>query len=595
MARGLGAYTALSQRDSIDERLGDGGERNQVQSILDAVNKRHQARKDPKSLGQSLYDTVTMIFSYSKQIPSPQTIFASLRSPSDSEASVESAMYNMTINGSRPPARRESSDAAFTGHANGHAVPPTVNGSCTPAEAPPHDPHSNTKTPRKSNMLHISSEVLANGEQIHKIRHPLPDSASNGHPWFKPLGLSPLDGTLEHTLIGKHKMRSKAASLDLHLASTMSLLTPTSAAAPKDASKALKSKEKRPTLPVVAHLTCDIMDQLKEEVYHHRNDQSSDFNFVIDYDTNRRYRPTKPFVNRSMFFALSDPEALLKSFHDQYDVEFKNSPLPHLDSRRLTYAFRDWNQRNGALIFDSLWASVEALFRPPPELDTQKSPRLKPSRKDAAMHMGPEHQPASTASQAAPGRYLSDQEAAHIIMICIHALTSLVPVGWTHTWTQLRKFRSWGIAMPNAPPHTDSTDAFMDPWLSIIDELEYEPAIRLADRLLRGIGARICFEHVLTSLGHGVNSRDKFGPLIGSSPLLGVLIRHLREVERVGIASKKKMRVNIDTEEDPGGTTTAIFMEWLRTIIIKKWDGKPEIHKWGSVGTAIMLLESFCM
>jgi hypothetical protein len=347
------------------------------------------------------------------------------------------------------------------------------------------------------------------------------------------------------------------------------------------------NKRKEPRLPVFSHLDCAIMEDLKEEFYHHRNEQSPNFAFSIDYDKNSRYRPTKPFVNRSLFYTLSNPEVLLESFRETDNDAFKHSPLSHLNSPRLVHAFRDWNRRNGALIFDSLWIAVEALFTPPPELDVQKSPRLKASKRAPSADSSPGAS-ASDRTEPKGRRYLKDEEAAHIAMICIHALTSLVPVGWPHCWVQLRKFRSWGIILPHAPPQTDFTDDFAHPWLSTIDELEYEPALRLADRLVRAIGARLCFQHIKIPLGREGASSESDSFAEGTS-FLSILLGHLKEVERLAIAHKKKMKSSLKYDEDPGWTVTSIFLEWLRTIILKRWDGKAVVNRWGNVGTAAFL------
>lgn len=546
--------------------------------VMDAVARRHQARKDPKSLGQNLFDTITMIFSYSKQIPSSLSVFTTLHSPSarvQENSDIGMAQDKPALPDSRTG--DESLDVTFTTRANGHAVPHSVNGSRTPAE---HMHHGSPRTHRrlsKSHLMHITSEVLSNGQHIHKIRH-LPDLTGNSHSPHKLFDHYPLDGTVETPDTEGSRMRAKARVMDLPIRLKRPWKTD-SPSEDNDTPTETPAADRRPILPVASHLTCDIMDRLKEGVYHHRREQSADFNFVVDYDSNRNFRPAKPFVNRSMFYTLSDPEALLKSFRDQTTEAYENTPLPHLDAHRLTHSFRDWNRTNGALVFDSLWVAVEALFRVPPELDTQKSPHLKPSRKDASPQQCP--QPPYSPKPLTP-RYLTNEEAAHIIMICIHALTSLVPNGWPHTWVQVRNFRSWGVIIPGAPRQADFTDGFVHPWLSIVDALEYEPAIRLADRLLRGIGARICFENVLAGL--------KGQRYCGTAELPRILVEHLAEVEQDAIRRKSKMKANQNTLDDPGWTVTATFTEWLKTIIIKQWDGKAEINKWSSVGTAIMLL-----
>ena len=336
-------------------------------------------------------------------------------------------------------------------------------------------------------------------------------------------------------------------------------------------------------LPVYSHITSEILDHLKDQVVHHRTTQSRHLTPVVDFDPNRRFRPTTLFVNRSLYYTLSDPETLLESFRDQSSPDYMYSPLSHLDAHRLSYAFRDWGQRNGALIFDSLYEAVDALFRPPPELDAQKSPRLKPSRKDAASHR-------ITASATTPGRYLSDLEAAHIVMICIHALTSSVPMGWPHTWIQVRKLRGWGVVIPGAVPSTASTDKFAHPWLAIIDELEYEPALRLTTRLLQAIGTRRCHEHMLATVNAQDDHSGQVNSYVGVECLLPILLGHLTQVEKAALERKGKTRSTQSTDDDPGWTVTATFMEFLRTILVKQWNGNVEVNKWDSVGTAVALM-----
>ncbi|KAF2130351.1 ubiquitin-protein ligase E3A, partial [Dothidotthia symphoricarpi CBS 119687] len=533
----------------------------QQQRHAGAITQRHQSRKDKNALGQHLYDSVTMIYSYSKQLPSPTSVLTTLRSldnarSGDQTENDESSLYTNAqhvtphVNDSAPTVRRQSQQDSQT-------------------SSPPHPEQS-------------AAELLKNGQQVLRIPYHLPSTTSQCQA-SKPVTSTSLDGTFESPKLSKSKTGKEPSPLDRQSGPAMGRPKP-SPAAQRVVDNPKPADRKDPVLPIVSHLNCDVLDQLKDEVYHHRKDQSTDFNFVIDYDMNARFRPTKPYVNRSLFYTLSDTDTLLKSFHDSNEA-FKDSPLSHLDSARLTHSFRDWNRRNGALIFDSLWIVVEALFTPPPELDVQKSPRLRPSRKRASVDSSSGHSSNQQKTTAGEARYLDNNEAAHIVMICIHALTSLIPVGWSHTWAQLRKLRSWGVIIPNAAPNTHD---FSNPYLNIIDELEYEPAIRLADRLLRGIGARTCFEHILESLQKQGRYQDDAG---GS--FVDVVIQHLEVVERVALASKRRMKSSHDPDEDPGWTVTATFMEWLKTIIVKKWDNKAEINKWNSVGTAVMLLDKF--
>ncbi|KAF2642802.1 hypothetical protein P280DRAFT_468109 [Massarina eburnea CBS 473.64] len=521
--------------DPTDLELELGGTSRATAGEIGSVAQRHQAKKDPKSLGQNIYDTVTVIYSYSKHIPRPYSMFASLRSTA-------------------PIAQTSAGET--TDHANGQPS------------------HPMKKHPSQS---YCTPEPLSNGQHVHKFRH-MPR---------KSLESSSLDGALEGTHLGMSDMRTKPPKTRLpptprHGFSSLNILESAQSA------RVHGTEEKsRRALPVVPYLTCDILDTLKQDVCQGRNKLSSDLDYFVEFDsTNRDFQLATPFVNRSLFYTLSKPATLLESFRDLSNPDYKESPLPHLDASRLTVAFGDWKQRNGALIFDSLWTAVEALFRPPPELDTQKSPRLKPSRKDAVRRTPETYKSPSDISTP----YLSDEEAAHLVMICVHALTSLVSTSWPNSWPQVRNFRGWGVVLPSAPPGPDHANSFAR-FISIIDELEFEPAIRLADRLLRGIGTRMCFEHILASLkGRDVGAETSHSRQV--SPLLSLLIEHLAVVERAAIAKKTKHKVNQNPAEDPGWTVTATFLEWLRTIIIKKFDGKAEVNKWDSVGAAIIVLDS---
>lgn len=536
--------------------------------MVDALEHRHQARKDPKSLGQNLYDTLTIIFAYSKHIPSPLSILPSLASPFDREPR---HVAGSALHGSPP-------------------LPDNKSQRHHRASQTPQNPKHLPRTSSKSSASKTTTELLSNGQRIHKIHH-VPGGHGNdfrSHGTFNAPLYETFDGARDGAIPEKLKTVEKHTFSDGQTRVTTASPRPEPS---MDNDRSVSARTYRDgetaTIPIISHLTCQIMDQLKEEVHHHRRDQQSQgVNFVVDYDANRRYRPAKAFVNRALYYTLSDPETLLKSFRDRLGEDYRYSPLPHLDAHCLSHAFRDWNQRNGALIFDSLYEALEALFRQPPELDTQKSPRLKASRK-----MNPPSQ--STASNDASGRYLSTLEAAHLIMICIHALTSSIPVGWPHTWGQVRNLRGWGVIIPGAPLKPTRSDDFMHPWLEIVDHLEYEPAIRLATRLLQAIGTRRCYEHMLATIQASDECQGPTESFAGVERLLPVLLGHLTQVEKAALQRKGRMRSARNADEDPGWTVTATLMEWLRTVIVKQWDGNVDVNKWGSVGTAITIMTHF--
>jgi hypothetical protein len=553
------------------------------QSITDVVGQRQQARKDPKSLGQNLYDSITIIYSYTKQIPSPASVLSALHATDPVQAHDHRQPKQPTETGSRPDAPGTASNADHISHTIGDPATPHVN---RQQDIVRHNSQSNTKSHGISHLNATAIDVSSNGLLVHRIPYHPPPNTTQARS-LRPSDPTTHDGASDLPMLSIAKTGKKNFTIGGASLPTTAHTKPLPAQPKQSEKDAIAIDRATPGVHIVAKLSCDVLDEFKEDVFRHGQARSTDFNYAVDYDSHRRVRRTKPTVNRSLFYTLSNPETLLTAFHDANEA-FKDSPLPHLDSTRLVNSFRDWNQRNGALIFDSLWLALGALFIPPPELDVQKSPRLKPSRKGAFTDSLPEQPSGGSKEAASTSRYISTHEAAHIAMICIHALTSLVPNGWPHTWAQIRKLRSWGVIVPNAVPNTD---AFSHPYMDIIDGLEFEPALRLADRLLRAIGTRACFEHIHESTDMSWSYGDDGQPVLHDE-LVDVIVQHLIVVERVALATKRRMYSTRKPSEDPGWTVTATFMEWLRTIIIKKWDGKPEINKWSSVGTAVMVMNT---
>ncbi|KAF2494752.1 hypothetical protein BU16DRAFT_550590 [Lophium mytilinum] len=577
------------------------------------VSRQHQAKKDNKSLGQNLYDTVAVICSFSKHIPNPlESSLWLLRSREDSPL-VHKNHTSPANNG----AKADNSDSvmdhidssllkssfsieshsSFKDHmangVNSHDSGPTKAGSHT---SPILSRHPSREYRRRS-ISRITTEYHPDGQIIRKITQRIPPY-SNGqartstHP--------NLDGASGNDFAKSSAMGTTKLSNGISIkgGETKNISRAATAVIPdhqrleRDQSAERTSdrrKRDRVAVPVFSHLTCAVMDELSSHTRDCRSDdgEASAFSFVVDYDKRTRLRPSMPFVNRSLYYSLSDAATLLRSFRDEDWKEGAQSPLPYLNPGRLSHAFRSWNQRNGSLIFDSLWIATEALFNPPPEIVAQKLPRFRAAYKAPKVDGFADLfvYPSLEMNKA----YLSDSDAAHIVMICIHALTSLVPVGWPHTWAEVRKLRSWGIILPRAPHevHNHTEYQFKHPWLGIIDGLEYEPALRLADRLVRGIAARRCFSEIMITMtrqaGEQQNSKQStFG-------LMDVVVQHLAIVEQ----QASKSRLNLDTDRDPGWTVTSVFFEWLRTIIIKQWDCKSEVHRWSSVGGAIEIMGDF--
>jgi hypothetical protein len=546
---------------------------------VEAVKKRHQTRKDKKSLSQNLFDSVTMIYAYSKQLPSSTSLYQSLRS-SSSPPQCDSA--SSSVSGPKSQTGAESALPGVTSATltNDASVTPPVNSTASSDRQ-----HLQTNNPIRNPSA--SSTVLSDGQQVHRIPYHVRGSSQSGKT-SKITGQALLDGIIDPPRLSIAKTRRKSQSPDKHEPEMERTSSPTFVTKRAEGRTHTAVRGDTP-IPVLSTLSCSSLEALKDDVHDHRKNQLPDeFNFSVDYDTNRHFQPSTTFANRSLFYTLSDPETLLKSFRDPSKA-FENSPLSHLDSARLTHSFRDWSRHNGALVFDSLWITLKALFTPPPELKVQKSPRLAPARKGALASNSIDQLDDSSYVSLSKHRYLDNAEAAHIAMVCIHALTSSVSVGWPHTWTQVRKLRAGGTVLPDSAPNIDG---YIHPYLNIIDDLEYEPAIRLAEHLVRAIGARMCFERILSVTKKQAGEQEDDASL---ASLLDIVVQHLVIVERVALATKRRMSPNGSQSGDPGWTVSSVLLEWLKTVVMKRWDSKPEVNKWSSAGSAILLIHKLCM
>ncbi|KAJ4983913.1 Ubiquitin-protein ligase E3A [Stagonosporopsis vannaccii] len=513
------------------------------QTVAHVVNSRHQTRKDTKSIGQNLYDSVSVIYSYSKSIPSPLLALHALRAS----------------HGDTRPDQRICSKNDTTGKT-------CANGSATITRQ-----HSqeHLRAQSQAHATRDQPEVLSNGQLVHKVPYRPTNSDQAASIRYTDSAL--LEGTTGGPKMSITRTGRKSFTLGGPIAPTAGKPKPTAPLVlpPHNAPKSDKSRQT--AIPTTSSLSCDTLNQLRDEI-HRRQDQNST-NIAATKPSRLQCSPKDDnFVHRSLFYTLGHVETLLQSFHDSNEA-FQSSPLPHLDSTRLAHSFRDWSQHTEALIFDSLSVTVDALLTRPPALESQAAAdRNRPSNCPTAGFK--DHQ-----------RYLNNHEAAHIVMICIHALTSSVPVGWPRTWAQVRSLRSWGVIIPSA---TAEADHFVDPYINIIDALEYEPAVMLAERLLRAIGVRSCFDHVLEAIHKKVVSTGS-APAAPEESLSSILIQHLEVIERVALDNKRKLN-SATTTKDPGWTVTATLVEWLKTIIVKKWDGNVEVSKWSSVGAAVILL-----
>ena len=264
-------YPSVSQRLAEQyryARIGSGdGDGASVQQhdlnadIANALRERQQARKDPKALGQNLYDSFAIIYNYTKKIPSPASVLASLRTNYDASSTEPSAV----------PALRTIADPVPNGHSD--------------AARDRNPPRSHSQLQRTedqdSHTGKSAAEILSNGQQVHKIPYHPPRSAKSRQHSLA-TDTSTLDGSADTAMLSITKSGRKSFTIGATSPHVNGLPKP-SPAARQESTQAHQTTH---GVPIIANLNCNLLDRFKEETGL-GDGLSTDSNYVVDYDSRR--------------------------------------------------------------------------------------------------------------------------------------------------------------------------------------------------------------------------------------------------------------------------------------------------------------------
>lgn len=291
------------------------------------------------------------------------------------------------------------------------------------------------------------------------------------------------------------------------------------------------------------------------------------------------------FISQSMFYVLSDPDQLLQSFQKDRIETAEGGPsktIPSLDMEQLGDSFRNlyllcpW-----PAAMHNLWVGLERLFIPPPEL----SPSMRHQRRTARSKSSDSGSNYSSQSDASTAGYVSDQDAAYIVTITLFALISSVPRLKPKTWQTIRQIRASGAALPDADIRKQShiTAKLL---VDVTDKFEHDLALRLVNRLVRAIAARLAFHEISKARSLRIQDPEKQG----NTSTMDLVLENLR---RYHTLSESNSHHSVHFSDPHGApSASALAVEWLRTLLLKEWDGKPETTKSGPVGGAIQILAS---
>lgn len=337
----------------------------------------------------------------------------------------------------------------------------------------------------------------------------------------------------------------------------------------------------------VTHLSSDIVNALSELLVEDKDTADKWRQEVNDMNSKggledaewhfatARQRQVFPFVAQSVFYGLSSSSQLLQSFRrnsvqGSSDDDHGQSTV---DLATVEPSFRKlFEICPSDLIWNSLWNALDNLFIPPDDLSSS----LKGSRYHASRA-----QTSSTAHHLArSSAALSDAEAAHIGTVSLFALVSSLPRLDPQVWRSIRQIRAAGTVSPDAGLRKMSLDSSRT-LVEVTDRFEHDLALRLVYRLVRGLTARQAFHEISKARNaSAAESKELRKPSTLKLILDNLHYHHKLAVEQAGQ----------NGQECASLLAPSLIVEWLRTLLLKEWDGKPEMSRSSAAGGAVQIL-----
>lgn len=248
----------------------------------------------------------------------------------------------------------------------------------------------------------------------------------------------------------------------------------------------------------------------------------------------------KLFINQSLFYTLSDPHALIRSFTTKGEL---------VDSQTLWYCMLRLTRVAPSLVYHCLWLSAAHLFAPPKSIQSLRSPtaRLFPKQELS----------------------LSNAEAGRLMSICLHALIAAVPVvSEKGQILELSRLRSQGLSL--AAKGGQSAELC----LQYDDAFSHDLAMRLARRLLAAITTRRYFDDM-------IDQEVAFGDESVAEPdVLAPLFTQLDALSESNEEGLHETRMS------------TLLLDWARCVMFQEWEGSPEVPGDGPFGGALALTDA---
>ena len=292
------------------------------------------------------------------------------------------------------------------------------------------------------------------------------------------------------------------------------------------------------------------------------------------------YKAFLTFSEQSITYVLSNTEALMQSFlHNISDTGSPMGVLPYefplmVSTFRLLRAI-DFHPFN---ILPSLWTSVGYIHP------------LRPSRKRESSIASSLQSPTSFAKP------LEDVEVFHVAKIAFAAVVASVPICNIETMNAVAKLRASGNIAPNIRSGSSlQYGEWLEKFLGVVDCFEDEMALSVVRRLVMGIVAQEC------------EPRPPEGnrePYWANENVIVDTITYLEagylkilvgeNQPSPSLRGAKWVNMYHSKSAEALQQPFSVIVEWLRTLIVKEWDGKAHVSWRSTVGGALRLLTEIC-
>lgn len=342
--------------------------------------------------------------------------------------------------------------------------------------------------------------------------------------------------------------------------------------------------EPAPLALTVTHLTPEIIDGLGKMINQTPEDEEAwreeldllQMNGGFDSPEWRFATPQQrqvfPFVAQSVFFVLSSARHILRSFRTNANepksvmMENRLDVSTLRDSLRHLFTVCPWD-----IALHSVWVALEKLFVPPDELPSSARPSRRSSRSSTMVGGNPATPMTRRMSESTTDEPLSDADAAYIATVALFVLVSSVPNLDSRTWRGIRRMRAMGGVAPSADMDKLPSEQVQQA-VETTDQLEHELGLRLVNRLVRALTARLAYHEISKTCQ--VYSLDF--PKQSKTNILDRIMDHLSEHH------------DLKHSHFPG--PSSLIVEWLRTLFLREWDGNPEMARSSGAGGAVQIM-----